>query len=216
MKDSDSVSDDFDEDIDEEIQESQFDWLANIYNSHSAINHPSELHGLMVGEIVGSLRRSAADWLNQVLEHMGVESLDNERHANVTEDLLGFYTHSLENIDKDSSSFVLLLPDDDYALSERIESLVVWVRGFLEGIAIAASERLPKMDSELQEILKDFVDICQIDTQVEQDESGEKEFFEISEYIRIGVLNLYAELNEPVVDTSNDDISLDSGSRTLH
>ena len=109
MKDSDSVSDDFDEDIDEEIQESQFDWLANIYNSHSAINHPSELHGLMVGEIVGSLRRSAADWLNQVLEHMGVESLDNERHANVTEDLLGFYTHSLENIDKDSSSFVLLL-----------------------------------------------------------------------------------------------------------
>ena len=195
MKDSDSVSDDFDEDIDEEIQESQFDWLANIYNSHSAINHPSELHGLMVGEIVGSLRRSAADWLNQVLEHMGVESLDNERHANVTEDLLGFYTHSLENIDKDSSSFVLLLPDDDYALSERIESLVVWVRGFLEGIAIAASERFQKWTVNYRKSSK---------------------FFEISEYIRIGVLNLYAELNEPVVDTSNDDISLDSGSRTLH
>ena len=216
MKDSDNISDDFDEDYDEEVQDSQFDWLANIYNSHSAINHPSELHGLMVGEIVGSLRRTASDWLNEVLEHMGIKSLDNERHANVTEDLLGFYSHTLENIDKDSSSFVLLLPDDDYALSERIESLVLWVRGFLEGIAISASDRLQKMDSELQEILKDFVDICQIDTRVEQDESGEKEFFEISEYIRIGVLNLYAELNEPIADTSNDDISLDSGPRTLH
>jgi yecA family protein len=212
MKDCDNISEDFDE----EVQDSQFDWLANIYNSHGAINHPSELHGLMVGEIVGSLRRTASDWLNQVLEHMGVESLDNERHANVTEDLLGFYAHSLEDMDKDSSSFILLLPDDDYALSERVESLVVWVRGFLEGIAISASDRLQKMDSELKEILKDFVDICQIDTRVKQDESGEKEFFEISEYIRIGVLNLYAELNEPIADSSSDDISLDSGSPTLH
>jgi len=212
MKDSDSISEDFDE----EMQDSQFDWLANIYNSHSAINHPSELHGIMVGEIVGGLRRTASDWLHQVLEHMGIESLDNERHANVTEDLIGFYTHSLENMDKDSSSFVLLLPDDDYALSERIESLVVWVRGFLEGIAISASDRLQKMDSELQEILKDFVDICQIDTRVEEDESGEKEFFEISEYIRIGVLNLYAELNEPVADSSSGEPSLDPSSRTLH
>jgi hypothetical protein len=210
MKDSENTPEDFDE----EIQDSQFDWLANIYNSHGAINHPSELHGLMVGEIVGSLRRTASDWLNQVLEHMGVESLDNKRYANITEDLLGFYTHSLENMDKDSSSFVLLLPDDDYALSERIESLVVWVQGFLEGIAISASERLQSMGSELQEILKDFVEICQIDTRVEQDEEGEKEFFEISEYIRIGVLNLYAELNEPVVDSTNNEV--DQSSRTLH
>lgn len=212
MKDSDSISDEFEE----EMQDSQFDWLANIYNSHGAINHPSELHGLMVGEIVGSLRRTASDWLNQVLEHMGIESLDNDRYANVTEDLLHFYAHSLESIDKDSSSFVMLLPDDDYALSERIESLVVWVRGFLEGLAISASERLQKMDSDLQEILQDFVEICQIDTRVEQNESGEKEFFEISEYIRIGVLNLYAELNEPIVETSDDAKTMAPSTRTLH
>lgn len=211
MKDSDNISEDFDDDLDEEMQDSQFDWLANIYTSHGAINHPSELHGLMVGEIVGSLRRTASDWLNQVLEHMGVESLDNERHANVTEDLLGFYAHTLEGMDKDSSSFILMLPDDDYDLSERVESLVVWVRGFLEGIAISASDRLKNIDSELQEILKDFVDICQIDTRVEQDESGEKEFFEISEYVRIGVLNLYAELNAPSI---GDEASTDSP--TLH
>lgn len=216
MKDSDGISEDFEDDFEEEMQDSQFDWLANIYTSHGAINHPSELHGIMVGEIVGSLRRTASDWLNEVLEHMGVESLDNERYANVTEDLLGFYAHSLEGIDKDSSSFVLLLPDDDYALSERIESLILWVRGFLEGIAISASDRLQTMDSELQEILKDFVDICQIDTRVEQDESGEKEFFEISEYIRIGVLNLYAELNAPTADDSESKISLEPGSPTLH
>lgn len=214
MKDLDSIS----EEYEDEMQDSQFDWLANIYTRHGAINHPSELHGLMMGEITGGLRRTASDWLHEVHEHMGVEALDDQRYANVTEDLLSFYAKTLEGVDKDSSSFVLLLPDDDYALSERIESLVVWVRGFLEGIAISASDRLQKMDSELQEILKDFVEICQIDTRVEQDESGEKEFFEISEYIRIGVLNLYAELNEPVLESESSESSTNhgSGSHTLH
>ena len=155
MKDSDGIS----EDYEDEMQDSQFDWLANIYTRHGAINHPSELHGLMIGETVGGLHRTASDWLNEVLTHMGVEALDDQRYANVTEDLLAFYAKELESIDKDSSSFVLLLPDDDYGLSERIESLVVWVRGFLAGIAISSSERLQKLDKELQEILQDFESI---------------------------------------------------------
>ena len=202
MNDSESTSDDF---LDDEMLDSQFDWLANIYNRHGAINHPSELHGLMMGEIVGNLRRTAADWLQQVYEHMGVEALDEQRYANATEDLLAFYQQTMESIDKDSSSFSLLLPDDDYALSERIDSLVLWVRGFLEGIAISASERLQRLDQELQEILRDFVEICQLDSRVEPDEAGEKEFVEILEYVRIGVLNLYAELNEPVIASQEQD-----------
>ena len=157
MNDDESISEEF-----EEEQDSQFDWLANIYNSHGAINHPSELHGLMLGEIVGGLKRTHSDWLNQVLEHMSIKALDEERYANASKDLLAFYAHTLEGIDKDSSSFTLLLPDDDYALSERVESLVVWIRGFLEGLAISASERLRTMDEELQEILKDFVDISKV------------------------------------------------------
>lgn len=211
MNDNEDTSEAFEEDA----QDSQFDWLANIYNSHGAINHPSELHGLMLGEVVGSLKRTPADWLHQVLEHMGVETLDEERYAHASDDLRGFYASTLEGIDQDSSSFMLLLPDDDYALSERVESLIVWIRGFLEGIAISASDRLRNMDEELQEILKDFVEICQIDPRVEQDETGEKEFFEISEYVRIGVLNLYAELNEPSADIS-DDQTVTPTSRTLH
>lgn len=210
MKDSDGIS----EDYEDEMQDSQFDWLANIYTRHGAINHPSELHGLMIGETVGGLHRTASDWLNEVLTHMGVEALDDQRYANVTEDLLAFYAKELESIDKDSSSFVLLLPDDDYGLSERIESLVVWVRGFLAGIAISSSERLQKLDKELQEILQDFVEICQLDSRVEQNESGEKEFFEISEYVRIGVLNLYAELNEPAIQTEQNKLGDEEGKTT--
>jgi len=179
------------------LPDTDFDWLANLYNRHGAINHPSELHGMMIGEIVGAMRRTSGDWIAQVLEHMGIEELDSDRQANVAEDLIAFYQKTGESIDKDSSSFALLLPDDDYSLPERIDSLVVWVRGFLEGIAVAASGQLNKADEDLQEILRDLVEICQLDSRVEQDEAGEKEFFEIAEYVRIGVLNLYAEFNQP-------------------
>jgi len=215
MSNSETTSDD--SLLDEEL-DSQFDWLANIYNRHGAINHPSELHGLMMGEIVGNLRRTAADWLQQVYEHMGVEALDEERYASATDDLLSFYQKAIDGIDKDSSAFHLLLPDDDYDLPERVDSLVLWVRGFLEGLAISASDRLKNLDAELQEILKDFVEICQIDSRVEQDESSEKEFVEITEYVKIGVLNLYAELNEPQIvnEAPEQNVPPASGSPTLH
>ena len=206
MTEKDKISEqDIDELENEEAQESDFDWLANVYNRQGAINHPSELHGLLLGEITGGIKRTANDFLAQVLEHMGVDELNVAAQANVVEDLLAFYSQVSEGIDKDSSSFTLLLPDDDYVLSERLEAMVLWVRGFLEGIAISASERLNSASKDLEEILKDLVEICQLDPRVEPTEEGEREFFEVVEYVRVGVLNLYAEFNQPEVEDSTEE-----------
>lgn len=214
MTDKEKLSEQEIEQTEEDSQENDFDWLANVYNRQGAINHPSELHGLLIGEITGGIKRTANDFLAQVMEHMGVHELNIEAQANVVEDLLNFYNKVCEGIDKDSSSFALLMPDDEYELSERLESLVLWVRGFLEGIAISASERLNSVPKDLQEILQDLVDICQLDTRIEASEEGEREFFEVSEYARIGVLNLYAEFNQPDMEA----VEGDKGSEkpTLH
>ena len=180
--------------------DSDFDWLANVYTRQGAINHPSELHGLVMGEITGCLKRTPSDWITLVLEHMGVDALNTESQANVAEDLIAFYHQTIDTIEQDSSSFNPLLPDDDYVLTERVDSLSVWVRGFLEGLSIAASDKLATLNKELQEIIRDLVEICNIDSRVEAGEAGEKEFFEIYEYVRVCVLNLYAEFNTPEVD----------------
>lgn len=185
--------------------DSDFDWLANIYNSHSAINHPSELHGLLLGQLAGGERLEPEQWLEMVLEHMGIERLDTEKQAHVEEDLAEFYEAVDQELEQDSSALVLLLPDDDYPLSERLESLGYWVRGFLEGVALAASESLAKSNEDLQEILRDLIQISQLDSRVGESEEGEREFFEVCEYVRVGVLNLYAEFNQPKVDAAGDD-----------
>ena len=194
-------------------EDSDFDWLANIYNTHGAINHPSELHGILLGQLAGGHQLDQADRLTTVLEHMGVEELDEARLQHVKADLGEFYEAVGQEVDKDSSALRLLLPDDDYPLTERVDALAQWVRGFLEGLAIAASDALAKIDADLQEMLRDLVEISQLDARVEASEEGEKELFEVCEYVRIAVLNIYAEFNQPGADTSE---SHQAAGKTLH
>ena len=81
----------------------------------------------------------------------------------------------------------------------------MWVRGFLEGLALAAKGQLKTAESDIQELLRDLVAISQIDDQAEDSEDGEKEINEIIEYVRIGVVTVFAEFNgqeEPEDDQS--------------
>lgn len=190
--------------------DSEFDWLANIYTSHSAINHPSELHGLLIGHLAGGQRFKPQQWLDLVLDHMGAEEFDLSRQVHLKEDLGEFCESVDQDIAQDSASLELLLPDEDYALSERAEALTIWVRGFLEGIAIAANDALGKVEDDLQELLRDLVNISQMDARVEASEQGEKELFEVCEYVKVAALNLYAEFNQPSVSVSESD------PKTLH
>lgn len=198
----------------EELAVSEFEWLANVYNLNSAINHPSELHGILIGELAGAARRSNDEWLELCLEHMGLEELNLEKQPGALRDLQAFYDRSIESIDSDSANFELCLPDDSYPISERGEALGLWVSGFLEGLAIARGKSLTSVDDDLKEILRDLVEISQLDAGLERSESAERDFFEVCEYVKIGVLNLYAEFNEPVAIENTEDKA--DASPTIH
>lgn len=184
--------------------DTDFDWLANIYSGHSAINHPSELHGLLIGTLAAGARFTAEEWLTQVLEHMNVETLDDRKQVNLKADLVAFYQQVDQGLEKDSDTLSCLLPDDDYPLEQRVEALTLWVRGFLEGLALASKGALANVDSDLQELLQDLIAITQLDPRVPSNEDGEKELFEVSEYVRVAVLNLYAEFNQPSTGADHD------------
>ncbi|WP_250655276.1 UPF0149 family protein [Alkalimarinus coralli] len=177
-------------------QESDFDWLANFYASQGAINHPCELHGLLIGRLAGGERLSADEWLKLVVEHMGLEHLvqDNQSERALT-NLVELYTSNLQQLEEMAMGFSLVLPDDDFILSQRVEGLGMWVRGFLEGLALSAKGQLAAADSDIQELLRDLVAISQIDDQTEESEDAEKEINEIIEYVRVGVVTVFSEFN---------------------
>ncbi len=191
-------------------QESDFDWLANFYASQGAINHPCELHGLLIGRLSGGERLNADEWLKLVVEHMGLEQLvQDDKSEQALTNLVDLYTNNVQQLEDMAMGFSLVLPDDEFILNQRVEALGMWVRGFLEGLALAAKGQLKTAESDIQELLRDLVAISQIDDQAEDSEDAEKEINEIIEYVRIGVVTVFAEFN-------GQEESEDDPSKTLH
>ncbi|UZE96753.1 UPF0149 family protein [Alkalimarinus alittae] len=177
-------------------QETDFDWLANFYASQGAINHPCELHGLLIGRLAGGERLNADEWIRLVVEHMGLEQLvQDDKSERALTNLIELYTTNLQQLEEMAMGFSLVLPDDEFVLDQRVEALGMWVRGFLEGLALAAKGQLKTADADIQELLRDLVAISQIDDQAEDSEDAEKEIIEIIEYVRVGVVTVFSEFN---------------------
>ena len=59
----------------------EFERWANIFTSHQAFSHPSELHGLLCGRLVTGARIDESEWLAMVCEHMGISGQVAEESA---------------------------------------------------------------------------------------------------------------------------------------
>jgi uncharacterized protein YgfB (UPF0149 family) len=92
-------------------------------------------------------------------------------------------------------TFYLLLPDEDDELGDRAAELGSWCQGFLHGFAVAekVSGRSLSGKEEVQEILSDFAAVAEIDSDDEDDsEEAENDFMQLTEYVRMASLTLYA------------------------
>jgi yecA family protein len=175
----------------------EFERWANVFTAHKAFSHPSELHGVLCGRLAAGSRIEEPEWLNMVCEHMGLP----ENAADDSEDLAPFmnkaYDQTLSHLKSTDMSFHPLLPDDDYAIEQRLEALVAWVRGFLEGMALTAGEALGQAPDEIRELIEDMVAISQLEDDEEASDESEQQLLEITEYIRLGALAVFTEFNEP-------------------
>ncbi|AHI29847.1 MULTISPECIES: UPF0149 family protein [Marinobacter] len=175
----------------------EFERWANVFTAHKAFSHPSELHGVLCGRLAAGSRIEEPEWLNMVCEHMGLP----ENAADDSEDLAPFmnkaYDQTLSHLKSTDMSFHPLLPDDDYAIEQRLEALVAWVRGFLEGMALSAGEALGQAPDEIRELIEDMVAISQLADDEEASDESEQQLLEITEYIRLGALAVFTEFNAP-------------------
>lgn len=175
----------------------EFERWANVFTAHKAFSHPSELHGVLCGRLAAGARINEPEWLTMACEHMGLP----ESAADESEDLAPFmnraYEQTLEFLKSADMSFHPLLPDDDYAIEQRLEALVSWVRGFLEGMALAAGESLGQAPDEIRELIEDLVAISQLSDDEDADDESEQQLLEITEYVRLGALAVFTEFNAP-------------------
>ena len=175
-----------------------FEQWANLFTSHKAFSHPSELHGGLCGRLAAGARMDNQSWLALVCEQMGLPESAPEESADLQAFMTSAYDQTLELLKASDMSFQPLMPDDDYALDQRLEALSCWVRGFLEGMALSAGASLGEAPEEIREVIEDMVAISQVaDPEEEGGEESEQQLLEIVEYVRLGALSVFTEFNPP-------------------
>lgn len=166
-----------------------FDLLADQLVEMKCTNHPSEIHGFLCGQLSAGLRPTEARWLQQIIEFSGSKVLSDSCINTVSH----LYKATLEGLENQDYSFSLLVPDDDEALQPRVEALGIWCQSFLSGVGEGVKNKT--FSTDVEEILKDFSEIAQIQSDIEDSEEAESNFVAINEYVRTTIMLVFLEGN---------------------
>lgn len=172
-----------------------FDQLADLFVQQSAIFSPSELHGYLCGQLSAGSRLSLESWFQSAAQQLG---LDDEPQAPLKAGLSGLYQWTLGQMEQAGFELQLLLPDDDNALAQRVESLGLWCHGFLCGYTLAKGKPADQLSDDCRDGMQDLSKIAQMavdDAADEDDDDNEGDYMEIYEYVRMVALLVFSECN---------------------
>ncbi|KDE41110.1 putative conserved exported protein precursor [Nitrincola lacisaponensis] len=169
-----------------------FDAVADLMISEGVLTlSPAELHGLMTGQLSAGARFDSDTLLRVLCELMNVGHLEQEGSQLA---LLELYQVTLSQLQDEELGFRLLLPDDDQAISQRVDALSSWCSGFLAGFGMYLGDH--SMSDTLREGLQDFSEIAQVSSDpAELNDDDEAGLLELQEYVRMAALYMFAECN---------------------
>jgi yecA family protein len=175
----------------EHIPVTDYDEIARVLEAAKAAPGASEVHGLMVGLLVG--RVSNQGWLDQIFDETPDPQDLSVRECVQSLDALARAT--AEQLNDAVLGFELVLPEDERSLAERTGELAAWVQGFLYGLGLGGAEQILARGGDAAEILRDFEQIARASLEGAPTEADENAFAELVEYVRVGVLLINEELN---------------------
>ncbi len=172
------------------------DW-SDVLQRADALVSAAECHGLFSGVLSLHLDSTVDACLPSLFAggpEAGVDLFDD---GGITQ----LFDNTREDLLDPELLFTLLLPDDDELLSERVLALTEWCHGFLFGLGLAGFRPGAKLPEEVREFTQDLLAISRAtEAEIQEAEDNENDYFELVEYVRIGVLYLIELLqSEPPV-----------------
>jgi yecA family protein len=162
----------------------------------------TESHGALCGMLCAQGATDAAQWMLQVLGEHEETSSALQQAGKI---LIQVHQLSVEQMNDSNVDFDLMLPDDDEPLESRVEALGVWCQGFVFGLAVGGVKEDTDLPEDSKELIKDILEIsragyiaddeAELNAMAEDDsEEDEVAFMEVTEYVRMGTLLIYEEL----------------------
>jgi yecA family protein len=158
----------------------------------------AEAHGALCGMLCARGTVELSEWVDHVV---GEQEQGSDLLHDVVHKLSELHQTTLEMINDATGDFKLLLPDDDDSLPERVEAIAAWCQGFIYGLAAGGIQQESELPEDTEELLKDMVEISRAGQDVDDggdeaanEDEDEVALMEIEEYVRMGVLLIYEEL----------------------
>lgn len=184
-----------------------FHQFANAMVTIGALGSPSGLHGWLSGYLSTGARLSDQEWQVEAENYLETpETLPQPVQSLMTV----FYGWVLQGLENESMNFTLFMPEeDDCELSQQVDALAHWSKGFLDGFG-AAGKVSGKLDDETREVLQHFDAFSQVELTAEDSvEDSENLLHELVEHARVAALTVFLAFNEPevaepqIIDESN-------------
>lgn len=179
-------------------RDTDWDGLEHLLAQYDCDMGASEADGLLTS-LAAMLGPDAVPvWMQQALG-------SDEREVTLSRDALSqfndFAQQRLRELEAGDMSVRVALPDDGDDLRDRTDSLAAWATGFLHGLAHGASLRgaaaRQRLDSApLDELVRDLTEITRAQAELEQEseESLERAYVELVEFLRIVAQLAFEEL----------------------
>lgn len=181
-------------------QTPEFDEIADLFWRLGVMQSPSRLQGFLAGQIAVANVPTVETWLSQAItfiESVEPPNSDEERL------LIDLHRATCFAFIEGDMEFELLLPDDAVEITQRVDSMSQWCKGFLTGFAMAGKEVQQQQgqrqySKDVSDALSDMGAISQVGLTGDDSEEKQREqdYFEISEYLRLAAINIYFECNQ--------------------
>jgi yecA family protein len=171
-----------------------------LFNVDAALG-ATESHGALCGMLCAQGATEASQWMLSVL---GEHEETSKGLQEVGKKLLEIHKITVEQMNDTDADFELMLPDDDEPLEMRVEALGMWCQGFVYGLAVGGIKEDTVLPEDSKELIQDILEIsragyvadneAELATDEEDSEEDEVAFMEVCEYVRMGILLIYEEL----------------------
>lgn len=165
----------------------QFDELANSLLPLGTLNSPSELQGLLCGKLCGGVPLTEVNWLLEAVEFLDFTQAPDESIRDLLSRLYAVTRAQL----RDDFALVLMLPDDDTDMDERLAALSQWCHGFLTGFGSAGAKK--ELSEDARDTLEDLAALVQVTIDEDDATEAEADYMEVTEYVRMAAASLYDE-----------------------
>lgn len=187
-----------------------FEELSNHLLEQGSELSPARIHGCLSGVLCAGAPAQAEVGLDVVTQTLGASL-----HGELAEQVLQLYSVSAAALEDEEFAFHPLLPEDEEELDVRTEAMADWCGGFLLGFAQESAKEGVQpavLSQDSSEILADLTAMAAATVDADPDESeeakdeAENNYYELVEYLRFAVLNVYMDTRLSSRDNENSSV----------